>query len=606
MGWKDIFRRNKSQQPEVVDAETMVSAQTPPEPAAENREKDTDTRLLAAKQRHREGHIEEADEVYRDILKNDPEHAATQHMIGIVFLQRGQLTEAEQCFRCAIAMDDQEADFHSNLGNALSAQNQIQEAYESFARALDLDPRHLVALSNAATALVTLGRSKEAKSCCQTILSIEPGDIDARLNLAAAHIEEHDTHAAIAILREGLEIQPDHIGLLVQLASALELVNQLDEASLLVQQAEAIQPGMARTALLTGLIARRQGKLEKAGQSLKAALKLGLAEHEKVEALNQLGLTLDAAGESADAFAAFQQSNQLMARIGRENTPNATAFLGDVAATRKFFTAEKFRALGEVFATDDDFEPVFFVGFPRSGTTLMEQVLKAHPGLTTTDEQSPLAAVIREIEDSIGEYPYALDQLTASDVDRLRQRFHDFCRDTIGELQDRQLVDKLPLNIVHMGFARLLFPRAKILVALRDPRDACFSCFMQKFEVNDAMASFLDLETTGMAYEAVMGLWLHYRSFLAEACMEYRYESLVEDFNDTVSQVLDFIGAGWHEDINSYRQAAREREISTPSYRDVTAPVNARALARWRRYEQELAPIFPRLKPFVEAFAYVE
>jgi hypothetical protein len=154
--------------------------------------------------------------------------------------------------------------------------------------------------------------------------------------------------------------------------------------------------------------------------------------------------------------------------------------------------------------------------------------------------------------------------------------------------------------------AKLLFPQAKIVVALRDPRDACLSCFMQKFEINDAMANFLDLQTTGLAYEAVMGLWLHYRTNLDDSWLEYRYEDLVEKFDETVTQVLDFIGVGWHEEIVGYRHAAKQRVISTPSYRDVTAPVNTRALARWRRYERDLTPILPLLEPFVEIFGYEE
>jgi hypothetical protein len=204
----------------------------------------------------------------------------------------------------------------------------------------------------------------------------------------------------------------------------------------------------------------------------------------------------------------------------------------------------------------------------------------------------------------LGGYPQGLSNLTADNLTRLRQYFYGFCLDAFGELGDKQLVDKLPLNIVHLGLAKSLFPQAKIVVALRDPRDACVSCFMQKFRINDAMANFLDLHTTGLTYQAVMGLWLHYRSYLGDSWLEYRYESLVENFDETVTEVLDFIGVGWHEDIAHYRQAAKKRVITTPSYRDVTGPVNSRALDRWRRYEQELAPILPLLEPFVDVFGY--
>ena len=203
-----------------------------------------------------------------------------------------------------------------------------------------------------------------------------------------------------------------------------------------------------------------------------------------------------------------------------------------------------------------------------------------------------------------GGYPHALDILASDDLIRLRQHFREFCRDNFDDLQGKQLIDKAPLHIVHLGLAKLLYPKAKILVALRDPRDACLSCFMQKFVPNFAMVNFLDLKTTGLTYEAVMGLWLHYRAGFDQTWLEYRYESLVENFDDTVTQILDFIGVGWHEEIIGYRQGAKQRVVRTPSYRDVTAPLNDRALARWRRYEQDLAPILPVLEPFVDDFGY--
>ncbi|MCW8925539.1 MAG: sulfotransferase, partial [Xanthomonadales bacterium] len=547
--------------------------------------------------------IDAAESVYRDLIKNDPLHADTQHMLGIVCLDRGQLQEAEQYFCDAIALDDKQANFHSNLGIALSAQNRVEEAYESFQRALKLHPRHLAALSNAATALLSMGRIDEAKPLCSRILAINPDDANARRNMAAALIAEGDVRAAITLLREGLEIDAHNFGLLVQLASALELVNQLDEASTAIDKAESIQPGNARVSLIGGLIARRQGNHEIAQKRLRSAIAQGLELKEEIEAFNQLGLALDAMGDAA-AFDAFERSNKGMIRFVGEQNLNGGAFLQEVAALKKFFTEEKLTALGKRFAPDDDFEPVFFVGFPRSGTTLMEQVLKAHPKLITTDERSPLYAVSREVQSSGGGYPKGLDRVGSNDVKRLRQRFHDFCRDNIGDLGDKQLVDKTPLNIVNLALAKLLFPRAKIIVALRDPRDVCLSCFMQKFEMNYAMANFLDIKTTGLAYEAVMGLWMHYRTLLTGSWMEYRYEDLVEDFDDTVSQVLEFIGVGWHEDVKNYRQAAKQRAITTPSYRDVTAPIDNHAVARWRRYEHDLAPISPLIDPFVETFGY--
>lgn len=604
MDWTSLFRRKKARKQDIVNTDSLLTGNSNSKPVEKNQSAELDERISAARKQHKEGKITEAEAVYSDILKNHPEHAEAQHLLGVVCLQRGQLIDAERNLRQAIALDNQRAAFYSNLGNVLGAQNRTEEAYQCFTQALHLDPQNLAALSNVATALLSMDRASEAKPFCMRILAIVPDDTNARLNLAAVLIEERDTHAAIAVLREALEIQPHDIDLLFQLASALELVNQLDEASAIVEQAEVIEPGSTRVSMLAGLISRRLGKFDAAEQHLKVAIEAGLSEKEEIEAYNQLGLTLDATGNTNEAFAAFEHSNKLMARFVGDQKANGETYLLEVAAIKDFFTKEKSMALAERLETDNDFRPVFFVGFPRSGTTLLEQVLKAHPKLVTTDERSPLSAVIKEVRSYPGGYPHGIDNLAPDDLIRLRQYFREFCRDNFDDLQGKQLVDKLPLNIVHLGLAKLLFPKAKILVALRDPRDACLSCFMQKFEVNHAMANFLDLRTTGLSYEAVMGLWLHYRESFDDAWLEYRYESLVENFDDTVTQILEFIGVGWHEEILGYRQAAKQRVVTTPSYRDVTAPVNDRALARWRRYEKELSPILPGLEPFVEAFSY--
>lgn len=604
MAWKHLFKRKVAQK----QADSKGKNDSPSDVAAESRQpgekKADELRLETAKQQYREGKLAEAEAVCLDILEHDAGHSDAMHLLGVVRLGRGQLTEAEQWIRKAISVNDGIAAYYSNLGNVLGIQNRTEDAYQCFRQALSLEPRNLGALSNAATALLSMDRAAEAKPVCLQILTIEPENADARINLAAAYMEERDLEAAVEITREGLAIQPENVELMLQLASVLELLNKLDEAQSVVERAASLKPGEGRISLISGVISRRQGNYELAERRLRLAVSQGLSEDEQVEAFNQLGLALDATGNAAEAFAAFERSNQTMKRVVGQQKTDGSAYLSEVNAVRSYFTREKFAELTETFATDDDLEPIFFVGFPRSGTTLMEQVFKSHPLLVTTEERSPLSAVIRHIRGSEGTYPKGLENLTNADMDRLRQYFRDFCRDTLDGLDGRQVVDKLPLNIVHLAMAKLLFPRSKVIVALRDPRDACLSCFMQKFQVSPAMANFLDLDTTGLAYESVMANWLHYHTLLEGSWMEYRYEDLVEDFDDTVSRALDFIGVGWHEDIAAYRHAAKERVITTPSYRDVTAPVYNRAVARWRRYENELAPILALLEPFVEKFGY--
>ena len=360
MSWKNLFKRTKTGTQDVTADESQSPVKSNAHQTKEIRNTENDERILAAKQQHREGKIVEAESVYLDVLKNDPENAEARHLLGVVCLQRGQLPEAEENLRKAIALDNKQAAFHSNLGNVLGAQNRTEEAYRCFTQALNLDPQNLSALSNIATALLSMERASEAKPYCLRILAIVPDDTNARLNLAAALIEERDMHAAIPILREALEIQTHDIDLLFQLASALEYVNQLEEASAIIKQAMTIDPGSARASMLAGLIARRQGKFDVAEQRLKTAIETGLSEKEEIEAFNHLGLTLDAIGNAKEAFGTFEHNNKRMARFFGEQKADGSSFLDEVAKTRDFFTKEKSEKLAERFETDENFQPVFF------------------------------------------------------------------------------------------------------------------------------------------------------------------------------------------------------------------------------------------------------
>jgi len=166
------------------------------------------------------------------------------------------------------------------------------------------------------------------------------------------------------------------------------------------------------------------------------------------------------------------------------------------------------------------------------------------------------------------------------------------------------LVDKLPLNLVDLGYANLLFPDARVLVALRDPRDVCRSCFMQHLQLNDSMINFCSLEQTVETYAAAMDLWLAYRDSLTVAWREVRYEDLVADFETVVRSLLSFIGLDWQEAVARYRENSTGRSVATPSYCQVTREIYRESIGRWRSYRQEVAAVSAKLSPYVAAFDY--
>ena len=205
----------------------------------------------------------------------------------------------------------------------------------------------------------------------------------------------------------------------------------------------------------------------------------------------------------------------------------------------------------------------------------------------------------------LGDVPRHLDRLTGADVADLRQLYWTRAEAVVGEpLGEKVFVDKLPLHIVDLGLINVIFPDAKILVALRDPRDVCLSCLMQWFRLNIAMVHFLSLADTAAFYADVMGFWQAIRGRLTLRSMEVRYEDTVTDLPGQARRILDLLGVDWNDSVLSFHEQAAGRSIFTPSYTTVTEKVHTRAIGRWRNYERHFEPVREILAPYVAAFGY--
>ena len=552
---------------------------------------------------HRAGRLAEAETVYRRILSLRPDDFEACHMLGIAQLQTGRTEDALASFQNAVAANPMDARFHNNLGDALLRLGRPAAAHTAFEQALTLDPELVTALSNRGNAHMAQRRFEQAERDYRAVLGREPANRQAAINLGVIYLRQRRLGEAVGCFRQGLEESPSDVSLLTNLATALEMQNDLGGATQAAQQALRADPAALGPHYLLARLDHRSGRFAKARSRLESLLTQDLTQAQAIDAWFELGLVLDRSGAAKDALKAIDRGNALAREGAAARKAQGARFLQRVESNRAWFTGERLLSASRAVRNDGRRAPVFFVGFPRSGTTLVERVLAAHPAVITTEENSPLAPLLRPYLRS-GNYPDVLGGLTADDVNRERERFWTLAEEQHGALQDRWLVDKMPFNIVDLGFINLLFPDSPVVVALRDPRDVCLSCYMQRFKMNDAMVNFLDLSETVRTYRAVMELWLYYRGALTLPWMEYRYEALVEAFETTMGEVLRFIGLEWCEEMDRYRDVAKSETIKTPSYRDVTSEVYDRAVGRWRAYEAELAPQFEELAPLVSAFGY--
>jgi hypothetical protein len=239
---------------------------------------------------------------------------------------------------------------------------------------------------------------------------------------------------------------------------------------------------------------------------------------------------------------------------------------------------------------------------------LLEQVLDAHPDIISAEETSVFFESYLSLKRGLPNDALLLTVLENASPAALAQE-REYYFNSLDQFlgipsRDRLLIDKNPsLTGLVPGFVRVL-PEAKFLVALRDPRDVCLSCFMQPLPLNQVSAMFLSLEGTVDEYVSLIGLWQAMRSRLPTPWLEVRYEDLVEDLEAVSRRVLEFLGVPWNQEVLRFNEHARKKLVRSPTYQDVTRPVTKGAVGRWRHYEKYLAPYLHKLVPFVQDFGY--
>ncbi|MEX2642591.1 MAG: sulfotransferase [Acetobacterales bacterium] len=563
-----------------------------------------------ARAMHKAGRYDEAIRAYRRIIADDPANAEAQHLAGVLLVQRGSTKDGLGLISRAVGGAGRQPRYHNSLGSAQMTAGRPAEAAESFGNALVLDPDFLDARFNLGVALHAQGKTREAEKVWRVVLDRNPEHAGALINLGGLLQRSRRVEEAGELFERAAAAHPDSAEALWSLANLRETQNRLEDAEAALDRLLAAAPGHRYGQLLKARLLRRRERFEEAHPMLQEILRQPVHDVVAIDALFEVGHVLDRMGKYWLAYEAFETGNTRRAQTPSYRAADPRRYRTRVTDSHGYFTAERLAelaAIGREAAgeTDPAQAPVFFVGFPRSGTTLMEQMLAGHPRLATTAERTPLTAALARLAAEVGEkvsYPDSLRAFTPAVARSCRETFAEAAgRITGGE---RRLLDKLPLNIVDLGFVNAILPEARVVTALRDPRDVVLSCFMQRFRPNDAMASFTDMDNTVELYDAVMSLWRHYREALTLPWMEYRYEDLVADVEGTARKVVGFIGEEWDPAVLDYRGRARDTAVATPSYRDVADDVYARAVGRWRKYVGPLNAVMPLLKPHVKAFGY--
>ncbi|MCA9312606.1 MAG: sulfotransferase, partial [Phycisphaerales bacterium] len=315
-------------------------------------------------------------------------------------------------------------------------------------------------------------------------------------------------------------------------------------------------------------------------------------------ALTEEGVILDRLERYDEAFACFVRAR----RSAPRNGPTPEYFLELLHGLRAWIGEAGMSTWPRGWSGAPRPAPIFVMGFPRSGTTLIESILSAHPRLTGTDEAPLMAELVNALPVLVGaSYPQGLGAIDDRHIPRLHEQYWRSAAAYIRPevLGDRRLVDKLPLNVPNLPAIRRIFPDARIIYVRRDPRDTLISCMMQRFEAGQAIATFDTLAALARLYVEIEELWQTCRDAIGLAVLEVHYDDLVDDPEPWMRRLVEFTGEAWDDQVLRFHERSAGRTISTPSYAAVSRRIFTTSRGRWRHYRRHLEGVLPQLSPWI-------
>jgi len=492
-------------------------------------------------------------------------------------------TDAATALERAAALKPTDAAIGRALGTALANLGRLREALATLKKAATLDPGNLQGRVAYARLLRDTGQYREA------MVEIEEGSrLALERALQGARAEVGGGQAA------AISISPDQLASVRELGLLLDRSNQVEGLRRLL--AAAGKAGIAPEALgyLEASMALREGRPEEAKRLL-------LHDRQNIDDAQWYRMKTriaDALDDPDEAFAAAEEMNRVVPGYD-EWRRRAANYREQIRAIAEGMTPQWASRIQPIKSDDDVRAPAFLVGFPRSGTTLLDTFLMGHPQTCVVEEGKMLERAAKVVSDSPHD-DWPRDVLMAA-----RKAYIDDLSDHVPPDFNGLVVDKHPLNMLRLAIIHALFPGAKVIFAQRHPCDVVLSGFLQSFQLNHAMACFLDLADAADFYDATMTLWTRAHDAVPQAIHSVVYERLIADPAAELRPVVEFLGLDWSDQMLDHQATAKSRgSVITPSYDQIVQPLSAAPSGRWRRYEKQLEPVLPVLLPWAERLGY--
>lgn len=571
--------------------------------------RDVDALNVQALVHNARGQHRDAANVFRRLTELQPRQIAHWVNLGTALRATGKLDEALDAYRTAADLGEASASFLFNLGLLHLDRLDYVDAHAALARAAQAEPNDVEIRLYYARACYDCVRNDEARRALEGWRQHDGLDTRLLREIATLWLQLGDTVEADAAVRDALSRDPDDLRARLCAIQIAERTNRVDQAKAAFGQISdasgdaELADDIARVAVV---LAQRSGDHAAAVDHYQRLLSRARTARDRADLLFPFAKSLDALGHYDEAFATLERAHESQQEFLRQSAPRFQQRDRDPLEITNFSVdATDVARWDHTGAPGIEESPIFVVAFPRSGTTLLEQMLDAHPQLESMDEQPFLQNAIERMQRLGARYPEGLASLSREQLDEVCGDYWSRVTREVKLAPGRRLVDKNPLNLLRLPAIRRLFPQSPIVLVIRHPCDVVLSCFMQHFRAPDFANLCSTLDRLAAGFTRSFEFWYRQAELLSPHCVELRYEAFVADVEPHARAIATFIGVDWDDAMLDPAKSARSRGfISTPSYAQVVQPVNTRAIGRWRNYAKYFEPVLPKLAPCLRRWSY--
>lgn len=526
---------------------------------------------------------------YRRALAIKPDYLESLNNLGALLIEDEQIEEAVKILLTAIKINPQYADAHNNLGNAFLSRELFDKATAAYTNALKLKPNFPEAMLGLARIHTEQDRLEDALLQTKRALELNPDKADTHCLLGDIFLKQSLYRESEEAFFQALVHDPDHVGTHLGLGQLRMEQGRLDEAKEYFNRAMELRPDQIAPHVFMAQVRKTTADDPLVARLEQEAIKIPTLTPTRALSLHfALGKVYDDLKDYDRAFSHFQEGCRIKRQTISYSSERHSLLYRNIAT---FFNAETMTRLGG--AGDPSDLPIFVLGMPRSGTTLVETILASHPQVYAAGELHDLLRIANQPKPGVQSegFPLSMQGLTADDLTRMAERYVTGLRKHSAEAG--RITDKMPANFMALGLIHLMLPNAKVIHVQRNPADICLSAFMKNFNSNSQLHSY-DLREMGLFYVDYARLMEHWRQVLPEgAFFDIRYEELVAEPEQHTRALLAYCGLDWNDACLTPHKT--RRTVKTASVTQVREPVYTSSVERWRRYEKHLEPLLAAL-----------